>query len=904
MTSIYQTLNVQDILMKHYLTFFSKISAVLLLTAHVGFSQTSICLGTDITLCVGSPLQINDCGNYGTGPLVSTDPYIQQVIPFAPNPFAGTAVSLSDDSQSGALPIGFNFCFFGTTYNQFYIGSNGWIAFSPQSTSYTSGAIPSTAANVPKNCIMAPWQDWHPGTGSNVGNYIRYQTLGTAPNRKLVVSWNQVPFFSCTSVLGTFQIVIYETTNIIETHITNKPACLTWAGGTATHGVHNAAGTVAFVVPGRNSTQWTVTNEGRRFSPTIQYQWENTLGQTFPYNGGVLNVPSVNAGPVGYFLNYTSSTCATVPGTASDTSWVTGVSASVTISSTPDICSAGIGSATANPTGSAPFTYLWPSVGNATTQTVNGLYAGTYQVQITDAMGCTASASVTIGDTPASYTSSSTIVSCPGGNDGTATASMVPPLGNITYEWDDPAMQTTQTAVGLAAGTYNCTITSDIGCSNVIPVTVTEIPGMVANFTTVTDVTCNSGNNGILTVNVVDGTAPYTYSWDNSTSTSSTANDLYAGYHTVTITDDNGCIITASETINEPSALVITNITPDTQICPEDDIQLTVAGSGGSSAYTFTWFEGTTVLGTGTSITVDPITTGTQYCVELTEACGSPKDTRCVTITFPTPIIPSLMPNQPEDCLVGEFEFTNTSSNKEEIATTYYDFGDNSSIIELDYDSTSHDYYKVGTYSIYMVTTSIYGCVYEDTLEDIVTIVPNPTAHFFFSDNPASVFETTILAYDKSTADVVSWEWTSPGSIPSTSNLENPTFVFPDGQEGNYEVTLVVTSYHGCTDTLKHILSVMDDLLFYAPNSFTPDGDEFNQTWKLYLRGSDIYGFNLKIYNRWGEVIWESNDPFIGWDGTYNGKLVQAGQYVWKATMKNLKDDGKVEFNGNVNVLK
>src|SRR5690606_39434278 len=68
-------------------------------------------------------------------------------------------------------------------------------------------------------------------------------------------------------------------------------------------------------------------------------------------------------------------------------------------------------------------------------------------------------------------------------------------------------------------------------------------------------------------------------------------------------------------------------------------------------------------------------------------------------------------------------------------------------------------------------------------------------------------------------------------------------------------------------------------------------GDEFNQTWKISLKGTDVFGFNLQIFNRWGEPIWESNDPSIGWDGTYNGKVVPTGTYVWRASMKNKNDD-------------
>lgn len=198
--------------------------------------------------------------------------------PFAPLPATGTQlannayVPNADDGVTGAIPIGFTFPFYGINYNLVYIGTNGWVSFSAgQPSTYTSSPIPSTAAPVPKNCIMAPWQDW---TLTSTGN-IRYQTQGVAPNRRFVVSFNQIPLYLCGSTRGTFQIVLHECTGIIEVFISSKPACTSWLGGTAVLGVHNATGTAAQVVANRNATQWTVPTsnpEGWRFSPnpTIQ----------------------------------------------------------------------------------------------------------------------------------------------------------------------------------------------------------------------------------------------------------------------------------------------------------------------------------------------------------------------------------------------------------------------------------------------------------------------------------------------------------------------------------------------------------------------------------------------------------------------------------------------------------
>jgi gliding motility-associated-like protein len=233
-----------------------------------GLGQYCPSLGPDQTLpCgVGSTTLTADLSQCGPGnnPNQTTN-YTVANIPYIAQTNTGTQLFMTDDSQQGPFQIGFNFCFFGTTYTQFYIGSNGWISFSGgQPTTFTTQTIPTANALVPKNCIMGPWQDWHPG----LGGQIRYQVQGTAPCRKLIVSWIGVPMFSCTGNQGTFHIVIHESTNYIDNYIQNKPACLQWQGGTATEGIHNAAGTIGIAVPGRNSTAWVTNNDAWRWTPS------------------------------------------------------------------------------------------------------------------------------------------------------------------------------------------------------------------------------------------------------------------------------------------------------------------------------------------------------------------------------------------------------------------------------------------------------------------------------------------------------------------------------------------------------------------------------------------------------------------------------------------------------------
>jgi gliding motility-associated-like protein len=156
---------------------------------------------------------------------------------------------------------------------------------------------------------------------------------------------------------------------------------------------------------------------------------------------------------------------------------------------------------------------------------------------------------------------------------------------------------------------------------------------------------------------------------------------------------------------------------------------------------------------------------------------------------------------------------------------------------------------------------------------------------------------------DRSSFDVVSWEWYSPGSTPTYSYSENPQFFFPE-EVGTYPVTLLVTTELGCTDTVTIEMNIVPAILFYAPNTFTPDNDEFNNSWEFFVSGIDEYNFELYIFNRWGEIIWETHDPQSKWDGSYGGKSIQEGTYTWKATVKEPYNDGKQEFNGYINVLR
>lgn len=894
----------------------------------ISFSQQTICLGDDATLCAGQTVTIENCGGSNPSPSIATITLN--------NP---SSISLSDDSFSGAVNIGFTFNFFGQNYTQLAIGSNGILSFySGNNNGYCAWSLPNSFPNggdiTTRASFMGCYQDIHPGISNAMQPVIQYQTIGTAPNRMFVVLYKNIYFYSCTSVCNYMAFILYEGTNELEAHIGNKPICSGWGGGQAAQGVQNLSQNVAIMTPGRNCTQWTANQDATRFTPTsatntsnytvstVPYiyvtsagnslAWYSTLNNNQPfanYNNGTLIVSAndIPAGqPVGFYLQ--GSACGAGLGSVSDTSWITKSTPSVSITTTPDTCGLGMGTATVNPSG---YDYTW-TPGGQTTQTINGLTQGSYSVQALDAFGCPASANATVGNVQPTYTTSITQVSCLGGNNGTATVTPDANIPNVAFNWYEIG-QHTQTATGLSDGIYHCEVSSPGGCTDTVAVTVTTLTPIDIQLLGTQNVNCHGLNTGVAAVNVTNGTAPYTYEWSNSVSTSNTSSDLYAGDNYVVVTDTNNCVDTLHFTLTEPNPLFVASIIPDSIICKEDSITLFATGGGGSSAYSYNWYEidennNLIAIAADTqNITVDPQIDGSRYVVEVSEQCGStPTAFDTVTITFPPNIVPTIYTDKYDDCTPGTFTFSNdTSAQSSRIVSTFVDFANgHSEQFGNNYTSTQV-YTTPGSKDLTVTVISDRGCTYTNTVYDLVYAAPSPTANFTTDKNPITFFDTEVQFLDNSSDDVTSWQWYAPGSTGAIySNERFPIFEFPRGIEGDYSIQLIVETDLGCIDTIVKDIHVVTDIILYAPNSFTPDGDEFNNKFVYYIHGIDNNTFTMYIYNRWGELVWENHDPNVYWDGTYQGKLCETGTYSYLITASNKINDDKVKFTGFINILR
>ncbi|MBL7766148.1 MAG: gliding motility-associated C-terminal domain-containing protein [Chitinophagaceae bacterium] len=217
--------------------------------------------------------------------LNSTDSYSVNSIPYNPYPWVGANAILVgiDDIWSGVVPLPFPFCFFGQKYNSVVIGANGQVGFDVSQAGMfnawaSNGWVAPNNNAAMNNTIMAPYQDVNPGV-IYAGSNITWDIYGQAPCRYMVISWDSIPMFSCSSMLNSAQVVLFESTYLIDINIKEKPLCSTWNGGVAHEGIQNATGTVAFMVPGRNGTTWQATNDSYRFTPSgtqtvnFNYTW-------------------------------------------------------------------------------------------------------------------------------------------------------------------------------------------------------------------------------------------------------------------------------------------------------------------------------------------------------------------------------------------------------------------------------------------------------------------------------------------------------------------------------------------------------------------------------------------------------------------------------------------------------
>jgi gliding motility-associated-like protein len=267
-------------------------------------------------------------------------------------------------------------------------------------------------------------------------------------------------------------------------------------------------------------------------------------------------------------------------------------------------------------------------------------------------------------------------------------------------------------------------------------------------------------------------------------------------------------------------------------------------------------------------------------------------------ITYlPVPALLVIEPTQFTGCKPASIFFNNLSSPIDSTYLIEWDFGDGKKSNKI---SPTHTYDSTGLYNVKINITSPIGCTTSRSYGDWIEILDKPYAEFDYFPKELNIFNKTVSFTNLSEREI-SWNWNFGGS--GVSFVENPTHTFPDS--GLYEVKLVAFHENGCTDTSSALLDIKPLVSLDMPNAFTPNNDGLNDDFKGFGYLDGVTNFKMSIFNRWGDMIFETDDSSQGWNGQKNNEGVLSPQGVYVYTIEyNTPRGEKKELKGHVTLIR
>ncbi|MFH2142625.1 MAG: CotH kinase family protein [Bacteroidota bacterium] len=468
---------------------------------------------------------------------------------------------------------------------------------------------------------------------------------------------------------------------------------------------------------------------------------------------------------------------------------------------------------------------------------------------------------------------------CPG-----ASLVLDPGHSGATFLWQNGSTDTI--FVVTQPGTYSVTVT-DGGTSGSADIVVTYMHAYAGS-----DQSICYGNSALL--NASGGT---NYLWSPSAGLSNqnisnpTATPDSSTTYSVTVTDINGCSDSDDVTIFVSPPVIISILANKYSVCPGETVILTPIISGGYGAPYTIYFNGNIV---NPPIIVTPEISQT-YEIIVEDLCGSVVHAEIFIETYPVPAI-NISGNNTYGCQPLTVSFTESGSIYNQFY--HWSFGDGS---YSNANSPDHSYDIPGIYDVSVTVTNSYNCTSDYTEPEMIGVYPLPTAKFIVDPEIVSIIKPIAYFTNLSTG-AQSYIWSFGDS--TTSVEISPFHYFPVYPTGIYNIVLIAITDMDCRDTVYNDVTVKDEFTFYAPTAFSPDHDGINDEFIVEGHGIDTRNFNLTIYDRWGEIIFESDDINKGWDGTVSGGFI--GRYTVYTWLVNYKDINGLDHKkaGAVTLLK
>lgn len=746
-------------------------------------------------------------------------------------------------------------------------GGNGFLQIS-----YPASAVPPTTS-------ITSFTNLACATGTT-GSITASATGGTAP---LTYSWTpggQTTATATNLAPGTYTVTVTDQTGCQSSNtqtLTAPPPLTTSTSGVQTS-CHSKCDGTLICIPSGGQSPYTYSWRGVCASPSCNNVCAGTYSLTITdANGCIKNDSVVVTEPPALAITFSSKTA---------------------------FCNKSDGSATATVTGGTGVpTYTWsPVLPGSSTATYANLPPGIYTLTVHDAKGCPDTNTVTVTNIPgvAASIPASKNPSCFNGSNGTATAMATAGTPGYTYSWS-PAPgggQGTSTVVGLAAGSYTCLITDSSGClsqaavllKQPTPVSVTPVGGPSICVSQCTPLTATGAG----------GTPGYTYSWMlNGTACTSPACPLTSTTYTVLAIDSNACTSipkTVLITVRPPLQVVAV---PGNSVCPGSSETLSAMATGGTSTYTYSWHPTTGLNVTvGANPVASPATT-TTYTVVVSDNCTQPSDSTTVTVTlYPAPV-PQIFGTDTAGCAPLCVNFSEALLPS--CSGALWDYGDGKTGSGC--GPGTHCYTTPGLYPVGVHFTDANGCKTFLSKQNWINVYPLPKTLFSASPQPTTILDPQVFFLNKTGDSSCTWNWKFGDPGADSSTLMNPSFTYLD--TGCYPVRLVAKNTLGCTDTSRLEVCIDPLFTFYAPNSFTPNGDGINDIWMPKGQGIDGNNYALTIYDRWGNLIFSTYTWGEGWDGKVNNAPIgaQIDDYVWRVDVKDFSRQNHT-FKGIVSIIR
>lgn len=604
---------------------------------------------------------------------------------------------------------------------------------------------------------------------------------------------------------------------------------------------------------------------------------------TFSWNPGAGNTSSLNSLTAGtYQVTMSEPTNATCQVSGSYT--ITQPTAPLTISNgtaSPASCfgdSNGSVIISANG-GTTPYSYSWNGAG-PNTPSYTSIPAGNYTVVVTDLNGCTVSDSYTVTQ-PAVLTATITPlqpITCAGGSDGRAVATANGGIPGYSYLWSNNT--TSDTSSGWPAGTLTVLVTDQNGCTASASASFTQ-PQPIAITLTPIAVSCNGGNNGSISAVATGGTPAYVYQWSVPGNTA-TLNGLSAGTFSLTVLDVNGCSAQNSTTITQPAALQISLTGTAISCVGNNDGTIQSLAQGGIVPYSFTLSSNGAVIQTNNSGQFSGLAAA-QYTVVITDQNNCINQATINLAAAEADVIEWSVDST--SCFGPQYQDGSVSIAGLTLSNQPYQYAIDNGPLQY-----SGEFFNLSAGPHTLLVVNAFGCS-----TNVNVVVPQPAngiATVFPTDTLINLGESITLQssfspYPEAAIQTIIW---SPGLGLSCSDCANP-IATPYNPLNEYIVTYI---YNGvCTASATVRLEVINRNEPYIPNVFSPNGDGLNDVFNVF--GAGIRTVDLRIFNRWGELVFQSNNTWTGWDGTYKGQLQNPAVFTYYAAITYLDGKEKVE---------